>query len=320
MVRLLVPKQPGPPEPKQRRPRRSSAEIAIEREEKQRRKSERAERALRRADEETVRAAQRKLIEEAKAERLKAAVDTALRDADRAIARIAARKPMTSDRWDRERKQEQKRMRVRRRALQDRHAIAREEPAVVLKEREWLAANDRPVIEIADDPEPVIPGMVGMVSEVRRHAEPIFEQAPAQWTGKWVMKRIGEAYIALARLPGNDRPAGFGRAWPAYLTEFADEVGQKSTRSNRATTVLKVATIEDIERMDAVFSWPAAFLSDAPEASRALFKWASSRAARVDQRGLAMSFGMAPSTFRRFRLRAAALLARRLTERGVKPF
>lgn len=272
------------------------------------------------AEEQAVQDARRKLIEEAKAARVKQAVDTALRDADRAIARIAARAPTTSRRWDKERQQEQKRVKALRRALRKRHAIAREEPAIVRQERDWLAANERPAVEIHDDPEPAIPGMVGMVSEVRRHAEPIFEQAPAHWTGKWVMKRIGEAYVALARLPGNDRPAGFGRAWPSYLTEFSDEVGRKSMRSARGTTVLKVATIEDIERMDAVFSWPAAFLTDVPEASRALFKWSSSKAVKIDQRSLAASFGMAPSTFRRFRMRAAALLARRLNERGVRPF
>ncbi|CAA0096381.1 Uncharacterised protein [Starkeya nomas] len=313
MVRVIDQKPPAAPEEKRRRPRRSKAEIAAGREEKERRKAERIARASQRAEEVAVRAAQRNLVEEAKAARLQAIKDAALRDADRALARISARAPSTSARWDREREQEKKRMRALRRALRKRQSVALEAPPIVQAEGDWLAANDRPVVMPEDEPEPAIPGMVCAVSEVRRHVESTLDLVPAEWSSGWVMKRIIDAYVALSRLPGAVRPAAYRRAWPSYLTEVADELDRK-------TTIIKVASFEDIERMEAVFGWPAAHLADAPDASRALFKWASGKVVKVDQRRLAASFGMAPSTFRRFRMRAATLLAHRLNRVGVSPF
>lgn len=289
--------------------RRSSAE----------REAERAERARQRAEEKVIREAQRKLVEEAREKRIEA-IRAGARRAEAIAERKAEQRATLRLQREAEEKLQRKAAKKRMQELRERHRIGRDEAQIVREEREWLAANERPLSVLPDEPAFAIPGMLGMAADVRRHVEPMLEQPPAVWTGKWVMKRIADAYLALYRLPGRELPAGFGRAWPAYLDEFADEVGRKSTRADRKTTVIKVATIQDIERMETVFRWPAEYLADVPEARRALFKWASARLSGTDQRQLAAAFGMAPSTFRRFRLRAAGLLAMRLNSAGVRSF
>ncbi|GLK86667.1 hypothetical protein [Ancylobacter defluvii] len=321
MAIAIIPRLPEPKSTEKKpRQRRSKEEIVAAKADAQRRREDRAVRAAQKAQDEAIRAAQRKLVEDARTERVRAAREIALRDADRAIERIASRAPSTSARWDEERKQERKRMRAKAKELRQRHSIARSEPAIVREEREWLAANARPAIDLPEEGEPAIPGMIGFVEDIRRPVQPVVDEVPAAWNAGWVMKRILDAYRTLLMLPGATRPAGFGRAWPAYLTEFADEVGRNATGAGRTTKVIHVATVEEIERMDIVFAWPLLHFKGADRECRALFQWASRKVVNGDQRELATSFGMPPSTFRRFRLAAAETLGHRLNAAGHRPF
>jgi hypothetical protein len=272
------------------------------------REARRAQRAAEKAEND----AGKKLIAEAKAARVKAAKAKALRDADRAMERIQSRAASTSRLWSRQRKDEQKRERKKLAELRERHSVARDEPEVLRDERDWLASNDRPKIIVEAEPEAVL-GMVGFVSDLRRHDPPMLEVPPPKWNEGWAAKRVIDAYRTLSLLPGSTRPAGFGRAWPAYVTEFSDAVAQARTDAAK-TRVIEVATIEDIERMDRVFTWPARFLRDRPEESRALFQWANAKVIRGDMRELAKSFQMSEATFRRFRRYATSLLTVRLKE------
>lgn len=187
------------------------------------------------------------------------------------IARIDARADQAvTPRWNKERREEEKRIRKLKKLHAKRAAMGEpdesEKPPWARKLKKLpppIKQPDPADLEIAIDlPRP---GLVGYTP----CRQPLVDAPPLPkaWTAAHVGVRLIEAHKVLMRLPASIWPKGFGAAWPLYKTEASEE--QDLDRRPRLAP-----SAEAVARMNEAVCWPLQFLSNRPGAAADLNEWA----------------------------------------------
>lgn len=256
----------------------------------------RAEEALARAEARDKEAKLAVEIEDRKA-RAKAAKDAIEQAAIiRRLDKIAAAAPAVMKRWEKDRKEEPKRIDKRRKQLARR--ITKDSRSGGGDEsRAFFGTGRRAATPMPAEAEtfpsgPIIPYVppaktieraglfAGDYRLVNQNPDDFDAyRVPKQWTADYVARRLADAHAVLRRLPMTTRPKEFGAIWPEYTQmagELAVQAGAGTLHLGRNRIIGGTSAI-DVARMNQALPWVMQFLGDQPVYARAVNMWASSR-------------------------------------------
>lgn len=136
----------------------------------------------------------------------------------------------------------------------------------------------------------IIPGYVGMVSEMRARIETVGEsEIPNDWTPEHVGVRMIEAFDILQRSGARVGPRQHANGWPAMVHEFADMIdAQARALAEMEKQQARAArpTADELSRMNEALAWPMAYLDGRALASDSLMFWAYASATGRDMAGM----------------------------------
>lgn len=152
--------------------------------------------------------------------------------------------------------------------------------------------------------------------------------APAKlWTPQMVLPHLVEAFRTDRATGGRIGPALMKAAWPDYYLEQGDFVEQSIAKTLRKPKVRLGATIEQINRMEAVLgcrmpahpsdNWLAGPLLAYPDHRARLVAWVFADLAGIGAAELCRRRGWSYPTFKRYRGFAAGVIADRLNRSHV---
>lgn len=241
----------------------------------------------------------------------------------RRLDRIAAGAPKTMKRWERDRKEEPKRIEKRKRSLEKklqkdlrqtpdtfgvRGNRRRRNPTLPIEAETFPSG---PIVPYKPPPLPEAPTRVGLLPGEYRlmpagECAPE-EKTPQRWTADYVGRRMIDAHSVLRRLPMTTRPKEFGSVMPAYVhegVELAYQAGAGTLHMGR-NRVIGGTSADDVARMNEALAWPMQFLRHDADAARAVNEWAFYEP--IDRDGA----GGEPT-------RALETIARGLNKKGVR--
>jgi hypothetical protein len=212
---------------------------------------------------------------------------------DGLLARIDARAgDRITERWNKERREEAKREKVRRKQLARRTRkdftdrpdwVQRpvklpppvEQPDVV-SEPSLYPKETGPMLGRPD----LLPGTYTVIDPARGGGGLVDRpRLPKVWTATYVGVRLIEAHQVLTRMPGTIWPKSYGAAWPEYKVEageLAIQAGAGTLHMGRGVRVAPSA--EAVARMNDAIAWPMRFLADRPGAAADVNRWAADAA------------------------------------------
>lgn len=151
--------------------------------------------------------------------------------------------------------------------------------------------------------------------------------APTQlWTAKDVLPYLVEAFRTDRATGGRIGPGVLKAAWPAYAVEQGDFVQQSINKTLKKPKVRLGATIDQINRMEAVLgcrmpahpsdNWLAGPLLAYPDHRERLVAWIFADLRGVGAAELCRQREWSYATFKRYRAFAAQVIADRLNRTG----
>lgn len=148
------------------------------------------------------------------------------------------------------------------------------------------------------------------------------------WTPQAVLPYLTEAFRTDRATGGRIGPALMKAAWPDHAVEQADFVEQTIAKTLRKSKVRLGASIEQINRMEAVLgcrmpahpsdNWLAGPLLRYPDHRERLVAWIFADLRGVGAAELCRQRGWSYATFKRLRAFAAQIIADRLNRTGAE--
>lgn len=143
--------------------------------------------------------------------------------------------------------------------------------------------------------------------------------APAQWSASWVQQRLIEAYSVERRLP-QSRRRPITNAWPKVVPEFSDIVGRADDAREQVLDVWQNcnggASAQELTRMETAHDWLRIILARYPQERLCLGHWAAGIAYRRSLRRLLAQRRWSRSTFYRYAMAGALIIAVELRQQG----
>jgi hypothetical protein len=209
------------------------------------------------------------------------------------LDKVAAAAPAVMKRWEKDRKDEPKRIDKRRKQLARR--ITKDSRSGGGDEsRAFFGTGRRAAAPMPAEAEtfpsgPIIPYVPPVVTVDRaglfsgdyrlvNQNPDDFDayRVPKQWTADYVARRLADAHAVLRRLPMTTRPKEFGAIWPEYqhaAGELAVQAGAGTLHMGKPRTIAGTSAA-DVARMNQALAWPLTYLANSPEYARAVNDWA----------------------------------------------
>jgi hypothetical protein len=217
--------------------------------------------------------------------RLRAATEGHLRRFDAINSKESA--AAQGERWRRERKEEEKRVRQLQKRLRKRTTKDfTERPEWMQRPVTLPAPIQQPDLspprneEVLPPREGLMPGTFKLMDPTRLGTIIDRPRLPKVWTAAYVGARLIEAHKILLRLPGTIWPKGYGTAWPLYKVEAGEAAIQygAGTLASLSMPRPRGASADAVARMNEAISWPMQFLSNRPGAAADVNYWAADAA------------------------------------------
>lgn len=205
----------------------------------------------------------------------------------------------TNKRWQRERKDEAKRIAKRKKAIERRttkdlrgsageatrayFGIRRQRAAQPIAPDEAETWPKGPIVpyvapkaEVKVDRAGLLPGDFRLVDRVDDFD---LYRPPKDWTALHVADRTAEAHRILRRLPMTTHPKAFGSAMPEYVHEGVELAYQAGAGNlHQGKRMIRGTSADEVARMNEALGWPLTYLNNSPRLARALNEWASDQA------------------------------------------